>query len=454
MLKKIVILIKLFFFFIGLKAQFISGPVLGPVELREAKVWVGVGPDTESARLKYKKVGDFTEKELNPEKFSIYEFNTCVFTVGGLEPGSTYEYTVTVTDKTKKSIQKKGMITTKTLFQWRNPAPDFSFLTGSCAYFNEPQYDRPGRPYGLDSSIFEVMAKEKSAFMLWLGDNWYTREPDYQSNWGLWYRAWRDRSIPVLQNFWSSMGHLAIWDDHDYGPNDYGKSYHLKNTSREVFTRFWLNHNYGDGKDGIYTRYQYNDVDFFLLDNRWWRDYDKLPDSVNGSPNRDKLMFGRQQLDWLKEELRYSKANPFISFRVIATGSQVLNPVSPFDKFSDFPAEYYELLDFIKAEKIEGVLFFTGDRHHSEVIKVQPSGMYPLYDVTCSPLSSGTHKFGGVEANNPYRVVGLDQHQNFGRIRISGEKNNRKMLVEFVGSKGELLNSWSVSENELKFMKP
>ena len=48
-------------------------------------------------------------------------------------------------------------------------APEFSFLAGACSYFNEPIYDRPGKPYGSDSSIFETMAKEKAAFMLWLG---------------------------------------------------------------------------------------------------------------------------------------------------------------------------------------------------------------------------------------------------------------------------------------------
>ncbi len=287
--------------------------------------------------------------------------------------------------------------------------------------------------------------------MLWLGDNWYTREVDYQGEWGLWYRAWRDRSMPVLQNFWSSMPHLAIWDDHDYGPNDYGKSYHLKNTSRDVFNSFWLNPSSGDGKNGIYTRYQYNDVDFFMLDDRWWRDFDNLPDSVNGKPNPEKRMLGRQQMDWLKQELLYSKGNRFISFRVIVIGSQITNPVSPFDKLLSFPVEYYELVDFIKENKINGVLFLNGDRHHSEVIKVQPEGMYPLFDITCSPLSSGTHSFSGPEANNPYRVVGVDKYQNYGRVKISGETGKRNFSIDFVSVKGDVLGSWTVSEQDIRF---
>lgn len=98
-------------------------------------------------------------------------------------------------------------------------------------------------------------------------------------------------------------------------------------------------------------------------------------------------------MEWLKNSLLYSSA----TFKIITVGSQVLNPVSPYDKWRDFPAEYQELMDFLKEYKVNGVLFLTGDRHHSEIIKVDRPGTYPLYDITVSPLTSGTHSFGGPE---------------------------------------------------------
>jgi alkaline phosphatase D len=131
-------------------------------------------------------------------------------------------------------------------------------------------------------------------------------------------------------------------------------------------------------------------------------------------------------------------------------GSQVLNPVSPYDKWSDFPAEYQEMLDFIKDNNIEGVIFLTGDRHHSEIIRINRPGTYPLYDVTVSPLTSGTHAWSGAEINNPYRVLGIAEKQNYARFNISGTINDRKLKVEFLGIKGEKLGEWSIHEKELK----
>ncbi|HSR40071.1 MAG TPA: hypothetical protein VLL95_14245, partial [Phnomibacter sp.] len=70
--------------------------------------------------------------------------------------------------------------------------------------------------------------------------------------------------------------------------------------------------------------------------------------------------------------------------------------------------------------------------------------------ITCSPLTSGTHPFGGKEANNPWRVVGVDKLQNFGRISISGPRSSRTLKVEFAGLKGEKLAEWQVGEQELR----
>ena len=108
------------------------------------------------------------------------------------------------------------------------------------------------------------------------------------------------------------------------------------------------------------------------------------------------------------------------------------------------------LMNFLKENKINGVLFVTGDRHHSEIIKVDRPGTYPLYDITVSPLTSSTHTFSGPEKNNPYRIFGLDEKQNYARFSFSGKRGERKMTVQYLGIKGENLGEWSVNEKELR----
>lgn len=423
--------------------RLISGPMLGPVELRDAKIWAEVSPEVKSVSLQYNKKGDTKSKIILYKGELGNDFNPLQFTIGGLDFNTTYQYKIWINGK---ATTRGGEFTTKDLWQWRKETPDFNFLTGSCSYFNEPVFDRPGPSYGRDSSIFETMSKEKSAFMLWLGDAWYTREVDYYSEWGLWYRASHDRATPVLQNFLKSMPQFAMWDDHDYGPNDIGKNYILKEASRTVFNKYFCNPSSGENGQGTYTMISWGDADIFMTDDRWWRSADKIKDSVYGKPNPEKRMLGTQQMEWLKNSLLYSTA----TFKIIAMGSQVLNPVSPFDKWWNFPAEYDELMSFLKEYKINGVVFLTGDRHHSEIIKVDRPGTYPMYDITVSPLTSGTHKFFGPEKNNPYRVFGLDDKQNYGKFSFTGARGNRKLTVEFLGLKGEELGKWSVSEKDLK----
>lgn len=444
---------SLFAIITDLKTQIVSGPMLGPIEYRDAKIWIEVSQQVKSVSLSYKKKGDTKSKSILYKGHLGNEFNPLQLTVGGLDFNTTYEYQFIIDGKLSAA---KGQFTTKDLWPYRNPVPDFSFLTGSCAYFNEPAYDRvytdlvrldrPAVPYGKDSSIFETMAKEKSAFMLWLGDSWYTRDVDYNSEWGLWYRAHRDRAQPILRNFLKAMPQYAIWDDHDYGPNDIGKNYILKEASRKVFMNYFCNPSYGENGQGIYSMVSWADVEIFMTDDRWWRSEDRIKDTIGAKPNPEKRMLGKEQMEWLKNSLLHS----FATFKIVAVGSQVLNPVSPFDKWWDFPAEYDEVMNFIREYKINGVVFLTGDRHHSEIIKVDRQGTYPLYDITVSPLTSGTHTFFGAEKNNPYRILGLDEKQNYARFSFSGKTGERKMTVQYLGVKGENLGEWSVNEKELR----
>ncbi len=459
-LKKIsnIILLLCSFIFLGntIAAQnkkgLVSGPWVGNIELRNATIWLEVNKDVKTVAVKFAAINADKNSSGVDTGIVFYknelgkDFNPLKIELNGLKVNAVYAYSVILNGK-QITVPFATKFTTKELWQWRKPAPDFSFLTGSCAYFNEPEFDRPGKPYGGDSSIFETMANTPAAFHVWLGDSWYTREVDYNTRWGLNYRASHDRALPVLQKFMASMPQYAIWDDHDYGPNDIGKSYILKEDSRKLFMNYSCNPSYGQNGEGIYSIISYGDVDIFLTDDRYFRSEDEIPDSINGIPNAEKTYFGKMQLEWLKNALQYSKA----TFKVIATGGQILNPLSDYECMRHYSTEYNELMNFISNQKIKGLLFFSGDRHHSEVIKIEREGLYSLYDITNSPYTAGIGKARGKELNNPFRVTGtLVEAQNFTKVSVTGNTKERLLKIEYIGLKGEKLGEWSVTEKELQ----
>lgn len=427
--------------------KLISGPWAGDVQMRTAIIWVEVSTDAKKVAVQYFKEDYPAIKKTVTYKEKLgKDFNPVKIALNGLDINTKYSYRLIIDDKIISTPFLTKFITQE-LWQWRKPAPDFSFLAGSCNYVNDPAVDRPGKPYGGDSSIFETMAKTGAAFHVWMGDNWYTREVDFGSAWALNYRASHDRAQKIMQPFMASMPQYSIWDDHDYGPDNSGKSFYLKEASREIFKNYMLNPSYGEEGKGIYTKVNYSDVDLFLTDDRYFRSEDEMPDSINGIPSKEKHFFGPIQMEWLKNSLEFSNA----TFKIIVIGSQILNPLGKAENMQRYSAEYNELINFIKTQKINGVVFFSGDRHHSEVIRIEPPGFYPLYDVTISSYTAGISKASGDEEKNIYRVKEtLVEENNFGKITVAGPKDSRTMKVDFLGTKGQKLGTWSVNSKDLK----
>ena len=159
--------------------------------------------------------------------------------------------------------------------------------------------------------------------MLWLGDNVYFREPD-DSRTGIYNRYTHDRALNELQPLLGSVHHYAIWDDHDYGPNNSDRSFIHKDITYQAFQDFWANPSYGiENKGGITTQFRWSDIDFFLMDNRYFR-------TPQNRKHIYKEILGKEQVEWLIDALLNSKA----PFKIIAIGGQFLNSESIYENLS------------------------------------------------------------------------------------------------------------------------
>ncbi len=403
-----------------------SGPMIGYVDMFEVLVWVQtkgravvevVYWDIDNPAQQFKTNNVFTD---GPEYTA-----KCI--ANAVQPGKSYQYQVMIGGK-KVELSYPTTFKTQSLWQWRTDPPPFSFVTGSCNFINEAEYDRP-KPYGSNYQIFTKIYEQKPDFMLWLGDNVYYREPDWNTHTGMAYRYTHTRSLPELQPLLASTAHYAIWDDHDYGPDNSDGTWIHKEMAWEVFRNFWGNPTFGiNGQKGCTTRFQYNDADFFLLDNRY-----------NRAPNRcstcERTSLGKDQIEWLIGSLTNSRA----PFKFVAIGGQVLSSDDHEESaFHDFPAERDSIISRIEREGIKGVVFLTGDKHFTELSAFKNKAGNWMYDLTSSSLTAGSFSDAATKTSNDLRVPGtIVAENNFSMIRFSGPRTARELAITVYNAQGK-----------------
>ena len=417
-----------------------SGPMVGYSTMQEVLLWVQT-EERANVHFEYYEIDNpkvkFSTDKIETEKKNGY---VAKLIADQVIPGKKYKYEVYINNyKIERNYAMEFQ--TQELWKWRTDPPDVKFIIGSCSYINEPEFDRPGKPYGSNFEIFNSINKKNPDFMLWLGDNTYLREPDWNSRTGFIKRYSHTRAFPELQPLLASTHHYATWDDHDYGPNNSDGSFWLKETASEIFKLFWGNPNYNvTGKGGITGFFQWSDLDFFLLDNRYHR-------TANNNLTGNRQMLGKDQIDWLINALSFSQA----SFKFVAVGGQVISNGAVYENYATYPDERKYLLDKIREAKIEGVIFLDGDRHHTILSKMQETkNVYPLYDLTCSSLTAGVNN-----DNEPYNSFKLEETfvnvNNFGMLNVTGPINERELTIQIFDKDGKELWIKSIKANDLKY---
>jgi alkaline phosphatase D len=420
-----------------------SGPLLGHSEMTSTSLWLQTRKACRAQLRFWKREQPATARlsdiiETHSSKDLIARFN-----LSQLEFGTKYDYELYL-DGLRVALPENAALQTQAMWRYRTSPPPFRIAIGSCAYVNDTAYDRPGTPYGGNYEIFSTIAKEQPELMIWLGDNNYYREADWLDEGAMRYRMAHGRELPELRKLFAATHHYAIWDDHDFGPNDSDRTFRERDVSLDIFRNYWSNAAYGtDEARGVFSRFEWADAEFFLLDGRYHRSPNAWPDPMQ------RVMFGEVQMRWLMESLRSSSA----TFKIIAGGNQMLNPLTFYEAFGKCPAEQKQLIDFIREARVPGVLFISGDRHHTELIRRNEPGLYPLYDFTSSPLTSTPPSANAREANNPARVPGtwVTGVRNFGLIEASGSGDDRKLTLRTVDYTGQEKWRHDIRASELRF---
>jgi alkaline phosphatase D len=439
-MKKSIYLLLFTIFSTNVYAQIASGPMLGYSEMREVLLWV------QTQKAEKVKFG-YWEKDKPTSKFFTEEISTnkasgfiakCI--ADQVLPGKKYSYDVWVGGKNIK-FNYPLEFQTQTLWQYRTDPPEFKFAVGSCTYTNEERFDRPGSPYGKSPSIFTKIYEKKPNFMVWGGDNLYYREPDWNTQTGMIHRFSEFKKVKELAPLWANVHHYAIWDDHDYGPNDSDRSFWGKDRALKTFKDFWGNPNYIFKDEAITSTFMWEDCQFFLMDDRWFRAPNDLFDN-----NKD--YFGEKQLNWLIDALKTSNA----PFKFVVSGGQIVNEAAVFENMATYPGERKKLLDKIADQKISGVIFISGDRHHTNLQKLSRNEYYPLYDLTISPLTSSAGK--PVEEEYNYKTIventEVNNTQTFGILEISGKRTDRVLKINVFDAAGEKKWDYSINARDLR----
>jgi len=411
----------------------INGPMPGYCDLREVKIWLQCnGPCKASLAYWDEALPDSVLR--TPDRISDpASAHAMTFTIGDLGPGRTYGYRVWI-DGSPAGPEGPLRFHTQPLWQWRSDPPPFTIALGSCAFINEPRHDRPGAPYGGGYQVFNSIADQHPDLMLWLGDNVYLREPDWGSWSGIMHRYTHARALPEMQRLLRATHHVAIWDDHDFGPNDADASFVNAPLTRKAFDLFWANPTSGvPGSNGITTMFQYHDIDFFLLDDRTFR----VPPSVSTTTP---TLLGQAQIDWLIQALKYSHA----PFKMVALGGQFLSDAVEYENYATYGEERQRIIDRIGAEGITGVVFLTGDRHFTELTRLELPDGNVLHDLTVSALTSHTYSPSG---KNTLSVPGtVVTERNFATLSFSGPRGQRQMTIVVRDVDGETLWERSIGQ--------
>lgn len=378
-------------------------------------------------------------------------------TIAGLEAGTRYWYRFRAGD----AVSDTGTFVTA---PGTDASPPVTFVF---AGDSDGRRNADGAPVFNEFEVLDAAAGEQPDFFLYFGDTIYgDRAPAARDVDGFRAKYRENRAYAAIQRIAAATSMYNAWDDHEV-ENDYAGTTvdrALYDAGRRAFYEYWplsLDHD-----EPLYRRFRWSrDLELFVLDERSYRSPSAADTcAVDGSPDvlpaaaapgapeglrairgfvglppelppgcaemlgdSARTMLGAEQKQWLKEALRASDA----TWKVLVNAVPVQEIVAlPYDRWEGYAAERRELLEFIRAEGIENVVFLTTDFHANIYGPVRVdnfAGGEPVaYEAVVGPI-----------ATEPLRVSIADVVGDAGAVALGG------LLTSVVGVDCAELESYS-----------
>jgi len=298
-----------------------------------------------------------------------------------------------------------------------------------------------GAGYDKNERMWDVISSHHLSAFLFLGDNVYIDQPQKPAIQQ--YCYYRRQSRPEFRRMVSSMPIYAIYDDHDFGDNDCipGPEIETPAWKRQVWNVFkenWVNPYYGGGEPqpGCWFDFSIGDVDFFMLDCRYYRDRGSSPTS----------MLGPVQKQWLLDKLGASTA----TFKVVASSVPWTFDAkgTSVDTWNGFRQERGEIFDFIVQNRITGVYFLSADRHRHDAWLIKHPGCYNFYEANTSRLTNSA-KHGTI--SDPNIIFSYNDKQGFGLLTFDTTKADPEVRYDVITIDNELMHMLTVKLSQLDF---
>lgn len=434
----------------------VLGPIVGGVTESSAIILVKA-PDDSKVRFQLSVDSSFSDYSSSKEAVSDKSiFNYVKIEINNLSSDTKYFYRAVINGNVTARIQSF-----KTFSAVRDY--NFSFGFGSC---------QQGRSVSTPD-IFPVIAKDSIRFFIHLGDWTY---PDFKlgknfnSDWSKLEESYRikyDYSYPFVSDVLSKMPVAYVYDDHEYAGNDADGTNPYKANSVKGYSMFFPHYKLENPENGIWQKFRYGDVEFFLLDLRTQRSsndnvFDSLgsfdPPAGHSILNGFKID-GIDQKTWLENSLKNSDAK----WKVIVS-SVIFNPryldalkderitkgfpkvqQGVVDKWAGFPEDMNFLINLVKENKLENVIIISGDSH-SSYIDDGTNSVIP--EISSSNLDTKNSKLGLFTALAGYNIWNQGSYNEdgdaYGRISFYFGKEEYALL-EIIDQTGKSVVSYKLN---------